>query len=346
MSILDIANKVADEKGSSQRTKIEPPREGIALFRMCSVLEMGVVESEWAGKKKQNRRVIVEFELVHPDHMVKDDEGKFKYYPKCRLYLNKSGFDKSKYMKLFNKLNYDGSVHVEPNGIPPMSRFLGKGFLGYVHHKQSGERTFVNMEKDGEYTIGAPRTSETDDMGMPTGRYRNVSVPAMEAPMKLFLWEPEGITDAEYREMWDSIYIEGEYDGKSKNWIQDAIMSEDNIAFPGSRAEALFVNGAAHEELDEDIDEVPWSNPKPAPEAPVRPSETILEPTPTPATAEAPKKRRKRRTKAEMEAARDAEAEQPKVRRKRRTKAEIEAAKQREAATEQVEDDPLAALGI
>ena len=90
----------------------------------------------------------------------------------------------------------------------------------------------------------------------------------------------------------------------------------------------------AHSTTEED-DDLPWTE-----------TTTDVETAKVEAPRATEKPKRKRRTKAEMEAARAAEAEKPKVRRKRRTKAEIEAAKQREAATEQVEDDPLAALGI
>jgi hypothetical protein len=45
--------------------------------------------------------------------------------------------------------------------------------------------------------------------------------------------------------MWSSVAIKGEKkDGTPyKNWIQEAILSPENVALPGSRAERLFSFG-------------------------------------------------------------------------------------------------------
>ena len=342
MSILDIAQQVKDTPDNAGvKRDFSPPREGVALMRMTSVIEMGEVMSEWKGVEKKNRKVIVEFELLHPDHAIKNSEGELVRYHTLLVYLNKSGFDKSKYMKLFNKLNYDGSVHVEKGSIPPMSRFLGKPFLGHIHHNPSkdGKKVYVNLNKGDDYTIGAPRVPVQDEMGVPTGEFKDVPVPAMHMDPRLFLWEPLGITDEQYAEMWASIHVDG------RNWFQEQIMGPDNVAWEGSRAQALFGQGfqvpvTAHEET---VDDIPWSttDEKKAArvEAPAATQEVDVDDidvVETPQVTEPPRKRRKRRTKAEMEEFRKEQA---------RIKAE-KAAKKNGAAPKDDYVDPLEALGL
>jgi len=121
-----------------------------------------------------------------------------------------------------------------------LGKFLGKPFFGQIYHNEYQGKTYANLDKDGDFSISAPK-SPVMEMGVPTGKYDEIPVPEMAVPPRLFLWEAPGITSAQYHEMWDSIYIEGEKDdGTSKNWIQNMILSEDNIALPGSKAEELF----------------------------------------------------------------------------------------------------------
>ncbi len=240
--------------------------EGVALLRLRDVLEFGTVQGEYAGKPKKNHPVSLTFELVHPRHAIRkraetDKEGEpatgeFIRHQEITVRLNKSNSDKSKYMKLFNRMNYDGSVATPKGKIPSFVAFAGKGFLGEVHHNKSkdGERTYVNLDKDGVYTIGAARIAETDDMGAPTGNYKEVPVPEMNGAQRVFLWET-GVSDEVYKQMWDSIQIVGEKkDGTPfKNWIAEAILSPDNIALEGSRAQALFGTSDEEKALDADF---------------------------------------------------------------------------------------------
>ncbi len=117
--------------------------------------------------------------------------------------LNKSNNDRAKYMKLFNKLNYDGAVATPAGTIPSFAVFLGKPFYGNVHANVSlaNGKTYINLDKDGEYTIGAPRVAATDDMGAPTGEFNTIPVPEMNGKQKCFLWET-GVDDATYKAMW------------------------------------------------------------------------------------------------------------------------------------------------
>lgn len=241
MSIYDIATEAEDVKDSGGGGDFKPPRAGVALLRLCSYIELGVHEGEWKGKKKQNKKILIEFECVHPDHKIVGNDGSFKGYHKVFVRLNKSGHVKSKYMALFNKLNHDGKIHVDKDRIPNMGKFLGDAFLGTIFHNEYKGKIYANLDQDGVYSIQAPK-SPVMDMGVPTGEYQDIVVPEMNAQPRLFLWEAPGMSNSAYHEMWESISIEGEKDdGTSKNWIQNIILSEENIALPGSKAEEMFV---------------------------------------------------------------------------------------------------------
>lgn len=249
MSLLDIAENAEDAKASGGGIDFKPPREGIALLRMCSYIETGVFEGEWKGKKKINHKVLVEFELVHPDHRIVREDGTFASYHRIWVRLNRSGNAKSKYMQLFNKMNYAGEIPVSKKTIPGMYKFLGKPFMGSVTHHEYKDKIYANLDRDGEFTIAAARNPVLE-MGMPTGRYEDIPVPEMSVKPRLFLWESKNMADSNYHAMWESIYIEGEKeDGSNKNWIQETILSEENIALHGSQAERLFVEHGALDNL-------------------------------------------------------------------------------------------------
>ena len=220
---------------------------GIALFRLREVLEFGTKETEYKGVKKDAKPVSLVFELVHPRHAInRNDDGSFLRNHEVTVRLNKSNNEKAKYMKLFNKLNYNGAISAPAGEIPSFQPFLNAPFYGTIHANVSlaNGKTYINLDKDGEYTIGAPRVAATDDMGAPTGEFNTIPVPEMNGKQKCFLWET-GVDDATYKAMWDSIAIIGEKkDGTPyKNWIQEAILSPENEALPGSRAERLFKFG-------------------------------------------------------------------------------------------------------
>lgn len=250
MSLIDIANEaqdVVDTKAGGGDFK--PPREGVALLRLCSYIELGTYAGEWKGKPKQNQKVLIEFELVHPDHKIVGNDGSFKGYHRVMVRINKSGHAKSKYMAVFNRLNHDGSVHFEKDTIPSIGRFLGKAFLGTIFHNVYKEKTYANLDRDGDFAIGAPRSAVTS-MGVPTGEFTDIPVPEMNVKPRLFLWDSPGMTDSAYQGMWESIFIDGEKDdGTSKNWIQNLILSNENVALPGSKVEELFVENGELSDL-------------------------------------------------------------------------------------------------
>ena len=217
--MINLANKITTAQVVEKTFTRDLPREGVALLRLQSYLELGVKAPTTAGYKPA-RTVRMTFELLHPDHQIsgtKADGTTFAFPDTLVVYVNVSG-PTGRFGKLFAKLNYDGqAVH--------MSQFVGKAFLGSITHNKSGDKTYANLTNAaGEWTVGAP--THTDPM---TNETKVIPVPEMDGKPQVFLYDHPQLDDNDIREMWDSIYIEGEHPAKgdkparTKNWIQDAI---------------------------------------------------------------------------------------------------------------------------
>lgn len=313
--MTDFSAIVSDEdsqvEGGAQGGSFVVPLAvaGTALLRLQDVIEFGTINSEYKGTPKKKRPVTLTFQLVHPRHAINkkaegDDEngpftGDFVRHQTISVRLNKSNSEKSAYMKIFNKMNYDGAVSTAGNIIPSFVNFAGKGFLGEVHHnpsKTDPTKIYVNLDKGGEYSIGAPQLPEVDELGAPTGNFRAVTIPEMEGSQRVFLFDPsDSVSDDTLRLMWDSIAIVGQKaDGTPyKNWIQEAILcretkgnDNENIALPGSRTERLFGTSTEEAALDDLIAE---TTTVPADELlgkPVVAEETASVPSATPSPSE------------------------------------------------------------
>lgn len=210
--------------------------EGITLCRLVGVTELGVHDGgEYQGKKKADveyARFV--FELLGPKNIktvVKEDGTSVTFGQLVSIKVKKTQSDKGKYLKLFKKLLY-GRNHAT---IP--AQLLGEAFLVTVRHGKSadGKTTYVNLDSDdGSYTFQAPVQHD-----VAAGTTTQISVPAPTVPLQCFLWNNPSL------EMWKSIFIDGEREVKTKdaqgnevvtmksrNWIQETILSAKN--FPGS----------------------------------------------------------------------------------------------------------------
>lgn len=238
----DIIDTVAQADGAMDVTQADkggftrvPARAGVALFRFKSYIETGQHTVEKGmGKGKVQNWADFEFELVHPDHMIGPDDNKFPDTISLRN-INISKNEKAKYFKLFQKMNYEGKAKSFPE-------LLGQGFLGRVVHNVSGDTTYVNMEEDGVFLIGAPRY-EPDPVGQP-GVIREIAVPELQGDIQCFLFDAPGATAEMVQRMWDGITITGEKaDGTPrKDWICDKIRSANN--WEGSFVQSV-VGGSA-----------------------------------------------------------------------------------------------------
>src|SRR5690606_11965873 len=116
--------------------------------------------------------------------------------------------------KLFNKLQYGRADKKH------IAQMLGEAFILEVFHNKSedGKKTYVNLDKDGEYGIQAPFI--IDPL---TEERKDITVPAHIRPLRIFLW------DFPNKETWDSLFIDGtrtmKVDGKdvevSRNYVQE-----------------------------------------------------------------------------------------------------------------------------
>lgn len=229
----DALDATVEAKGGFDRV---PAREGVALFRLRSYIETGRhTVAKGQGKGKVQKWADFVFELVHPDHLIGPDDKKFPDTIELRN-INVSMNKKAKYFKLFNAMNYSGKYQ-------RFGDMLGDGFLGSVVHNVVGDKTYVNMESEGRFLIGAPvYNANVDPLAQPD--MREVAVPEMHGDAQLFTWEQPGTSPDFLQQMWDSIKISGEKnDGTPrKNWIQEKIRS--NMDWEGSYTQSV-VGGTA-----------------------------------------------------------------------------------------------------
>lgn len=221
------------------------PEAGLARLRFISYIEVGNHHDARYDKNKDE--VILQFELSGPKHEPFEVNGKkipFIITIREGLYLN----EKANFYKLFRRMNHEGTA-------THMAQLLGKEFLGTVVLRDNGKtgkekRVYANLRDDGGYTIRPPFVEDVE-----TGETRKVPVQEALTPLKCFIF------DYATKEMWDSIFIDGQWDpktdsegniieeGRSKNIYQDQIKAAQN--FEGSVIQGLL-SGA--DELDTEVE--------------------------------------------------------------------------------------------
>lgn len=239
-SVLGQAAAASEDLTVERKTTRELPREGIALLRLVDYIETGRHEAK-NPQHKPSLKVMLTFELSHPDHMIEID-GK-KVPQKITVRVNKTYSDKGKYIPLFKAMK---RCFPEAN-IQHFVQMIGMPMLGRIYHTEWEGKKYANLDVDGAWSFAeAVQEDALTQVKTP------VPVPELDGEPKVFLWEPEGVTDEQIKEMWESIYIDGvrtDDKGKevSKNWIQETIMS--NIEWEGSTTQALTQE---HISLDDD----------------------------------------------------------------------------------------------
>lgn len=215
------------------------PRAGVAWLRLRSYIELGVHKPK-DPTHNDATLCILEFELKHPDHMYDTDSGK-----KCatlQLRLRKGSTAKSGYKKVFNMMNEAAGGH-------------HKGFLSMIgvstwsatiYHNVVGEgakaKTYANLDNAGAYSF-----RPCGSMDEETNQFTPRKLEPLQGTPCAFLWENAAVSDANYKAMWESIFIDGTYDKTnadktvtkmSKNFHQDKI--KDSINYAGSRLQGLI----------------------------------------------------------------------------------------------------------
>lgn len=231
MNLDNLLKQVAD-KGPDQSVAqrgggdYTPPAAGLTGARLVGYHEVGIHEFEYEGKKKTQNEVQLVYELIGPKHPPREVNGE-KHPVRLSLTLNCSSNEKAAFFKIFSRVRTEEKHFAQLLGKPVI--------LKVVHTKRNegkpNERTYANIEKD---SINKPFVQTLDDSGDVVDK--PLEVGAALTPLSAFVW------DFATPEMWDSIFIEGEYEerkdektgeviapAKSKNVIQEKIMSAINF---------------------------------------------------------------------------------------------------------------------
>ena len=208
-----------------------PPAAGLCRLRFVGYVELGQHHNEKYGKTQEKVELV--FELSGKNHAPKEIDGKL--YPiRIAVRENLSLNEKAWFYKIFKAMNYNGeATHI--------AQLLGQDFLGTVHHNKVGDKTYANLRNESGYTIRAPFHEDLE------GTVHRVEAGTQISETRCFLW------DYCDKAMWDSLYIEGQYDevkddagkvikpARSKNVFQDQIRRAVN--FPGSPVAELLSDG-------------------------------------------------------------------------------------------------------
>lgn len=231
-----------------------PPEAGVCLATLIGYIEIGKHESEYKGVKKTQDKVQLIFELSGGKNNPKEDDKGNKFPHRITVTETLSLNEKANFFKLFKKLNYNGEAK-------HASQLLGKHWIVTVVHDVKGEgeskRVYANLRNDDGWTFRPPQRIEGDELA---GDVKIIPIKAPEvlSELRLFLW------DFPSKEMWESLYIEGEYEerkdektgkviapAKSKNVIQNKIKSAVN--WVGSPMHDLLAGGDAELDLGDGL---------------------------------------------------------------------------------------------
>lgn len=206
----------------------DPIEAGLTVGRLIEYIELGKhKQPDFQGKAKPDAEMVrLTFELLHPTKNMREyevDGVKHNHGQMISVTMTKKLSEKAKFKKLFNKMTYG-------RPITHFAQMLTEAFVINIYHnvvkKDGKDVTYVNIDKDGDFGIGAPYS--VDPM---TGQKNTYQVGTATRPVRLFLW------DNPTKETWDSLFIDGTRERKnedgsveqvSKNWLQQRILSASN----------------------------------------------------------------------------------------------------------------------
>lgn len=219
--------KAAEQSNHGEATAggdYEPPKAGLTVLTLIGYVEIGVQLHKGAKGKAdyESNDVQLIFELNGGANKADVVDGKL-IAKRLTVTEKLSQNEKANYYKLFTAMNYDGQA---THG----AQLLGKHFLGDVFQdKGSDGKVYAGLKGPNGYTIRAPFVIKGDPLDPENQQKVAVPAPARgQAENKVFLW------DYASQEMWDGIFIDGEYEAKvgkdgkeipakSKNVIQNKI---------------------------------------------------------------------------------------------------------------------------
>lgn len=228
--------------------------EGYAFGRLVEYIEFGNQPQEFQGQAKDPAlEFTLGFALTGEGYQ--NDDGTPYVVRTYNTALSRN--EKARAFKLFKALNWKGTAK-------SFAQLLGETFLvkiKQVPKSKTDPKIVSRIDLDGFLPPLDPVTRQP--------------YPIPEAPddmYRLFLWSRPT------KEAWDSLYIEGEYDGKSKNRIQEQILAA--LDFQGSPLQQLLMLSG--------VTALPTAAPATPVAAPVAAAPVAVAPTPAPAAVAAP----------------------------------------------------------
>lgn len=228
--------------------------EGYAFGRLVEYIEFGNQPQEYQGQAKDPAmEFTLGFALTGEGYQ--NDDGTPYVVRTYNTALSRN--EKSRAFKLFKALNWKGTAK-------SFAQLLGETFLvkiKQVPKSKTDPKIVSRIDLDGFLPPLDPVTRQP--------------YPIAEAPddmYRLFLWSRPT------KEAWDSLYIEGEYDGKSKNRIQEQILAA--LDFQGSPLQQLLMQSG--------VTALPTVTPATPVAAPMAASPAAVVPTPAPVAPVAP----------------------------------------------------------
>lgn len=230
MSKYDLKAKIAEAaKTGPNMTEAQtggeytPPAAGLARARLVGYFEMGTHEEEYEGKKRDRAKVDLVFELSGPNHEPRKSDDGVLVPIRVTVQETLSFNEKANFFKLFAAMNYAGKA-------THMVELLGEPFVVEVFHKKSadGKKVYANLKGPNGYNVKG--TTVQDPL---SGKAVLLEVAPAVTELRAFIWD---IAD---KEMWDSIYIAGEWEARkegdkvisparSKNVLQEKIKKAKN----------------------------------------------------------------------------------------------------------------------
>ena len=228
--------------------------EGYAFGRLVEYIEFGNQPQEFQGQAKDPAlEFTLGFALTGQGYQ--NDDGTPYIVRTYNTALSRN--EKARAFKLFKALNWKGTAK-------SFAQLLGETFLvkiKQVPKSKTDPKIVSRIDLDGFLPPLDPVTRQP--------------YPVAEAPddmYRLFLWSRPT------KEAWDSLYIEGEYEGKSKNRIQEQILAA--LDFQGSPLQQLLMQSG--------VTALPTAAPTAPVAAPVAAAPVAVAPTPAPVAPAAP----------------------------------------------------------
>lgn len=182
---------------------------GATLARLVQVVELGEHAQTYQGQSKgAAEEIFLGFELMSPGFC--NDDGTPYLYRTRSIKISRN--EKANARKIFLKMNWKNDVATFPELIDGL-------FLIYFKEVDSKAKPGTKVTVWDTDNILPPLD--------PLSKQPYQAPPGKQENYKLFVWKFAN------QECWDSLKIDGTYDdGKSKNWIQEKILSAVN--FEGS----------------------------------------------------------------------------------------------------------------